>query len=702
MTETIEIRPEFAEAIEREDWSKVEELWLEAIDEPPIPTVELLEVRRLTWKAGRKNLARTLLELLAEALEEGADPTDALAALRELVRLASPKPPSELTERMVKSFSRVRDGSPSLAAVLDKYEIAGARRPTEELEAAECWLDHELGTVVEVSGQGVGRVVDLNLQLENIKVDLGGSRPVSIPFGAARGHLRPLPKGDFRRRKVEAPNELEDFVAADPGAALAEILESLGDPSDVAAIKVALDGLVPPSKWNSWWSKARKNPRVLSSGSGSRLRYSVSTSAESADEALLEELRRASPADRLAIARRLGDRGTETAESAAEVLAGSLAELMSEAPGLAWQTTGVLATLANGEEVARETRIELIRDVEPLILLTGISDRGSRLEALQAIEAGSSDGWPEVWSEWLLHEDAPQLLRVITTKLEDEGHEGLADQALEAIFRNHNSHPAQFVWACETMTGDDCPAAVRDRMTPSLLEKIPDAITRKEFSPYRSRAKGLLDGGKAAIRVMMESASAQQAARFSQRIARLDTVEPQRQSLIEQAAQHKGRDTAPVEKPILAATRSAVDAKREELRILLEVDIPKTLKGINAAAAEGDLRENFEYHMLRDRQELQSARAAKLQEELAVVRILEPGTADTSSVNIGTVIHLEAADGKALEPLTILGAWDADLDRRIFANGSDLAQSLLGKSPGDSAEIDDSTATITRIETWKG
>ena len=59
---------------------------------------------------------------------------------------------------------------------------------------------------------------------------------------------------------------------------------------------------------------------------------------------------------------------------------------------------------------------------------------------------------------------------------------------------------------------------------------------------------------------------------------------------------------------------------RAELKELLEIEIPKTLKGINAAAAEGDLRENFEYHMIPDRQEQQSARAAKLQRELAVRR----------------------------------------------------------------------------------
>ncbi len=702
MAETPEIRPEFAEALAAENWNRIEELWLEALDTQPIPTEELFEVRRLIWKADRKNLARTLLELLAEALEGNAEPGDALTALRELVRLASPKPPTELTQRLVAAFSRHREGSPSLQPVLARYPMVSARRPLEELEAAECWLDHDLGTIVEVSGKGVGRVVDLNLQLENIKVDLGGSRPVSIPFGAARRHLRPLPEGDFRRRKIENPNELAQFVERDPGAALAEVLESLAAPSDVGAIKTALDGLLAASQWTSWWSKAKKNPRVLSSGSGSRLRYTVSRSAESADEALLEELRTAPPADRPTIAKRLADRGAETAAAAAEVLAASLPSLSSEMPGLAWQTAGVLASLPGGSEAAAATRQRLISNTEPLALLSGITDRGSRSEALAAIAASDPNGWPEVWAEWLLHEDTPQLLSEIAMRLEAEGHSGAVDQSLEAVFRNHNSHPAQFVWACEAMSEEGCPQAVLERMTPSLLEKLPDAITRKEFSALRGRAKGLLDGGKVAIRLLMESATAQQAARFSQRVSRLDSVEPQRQRLVEQAAQHQHREPTAQGPPVLAASRAAVDAKREELRNLLEVEIPKTLKGINAAAAEGDLRENFEYHMLRDRQELQSARAAKLQEELAVVRILEPGAADTSSANIGTIIHIEGDNGAALEPITILGAWDADLERRVFANGSELAQRVLGKSVGDTVEIDDVEATITRIEAWNG
>jgi transcription elongation factor GreA len=697
-----EIRAAFAEAIETGDWDRVEELWLEALDESPTPTAELFEVRRLIWKAGRKNLARTLLELLADSLEASGTTDETLSALRELTRLADGKPAPELIERLSASFTATRAGCPSLDAVLERHDMGSARRPLEVLETAECWLDHDLGTVVEVVGQGVGRVIDLNLQLENIKVDIGGARPVSVPFGAVRRYLRPLPEGDFRRRKVEDAEGLADFVINQPAEALVQVLESLNEASGVAAIKAALDGVLPPSKWNTWWAKARKHPRILSSGSGSRLRYSVSQSAESADEALLEELRAASPSDRLAAARRLADRGPQTASVAAEILRESLTDLESSAPGIAWQTASVLAGLPGGSEAAASSRERLLDNAEAFALLSGVTDRVARADALEALAEKKSEDWPAIWGEWFLHEESAQILMLIASRLEEKGHHEVIDQALEAVFRNHSSHPAQFIWACEAMTEENCPSSVGIRMTPSLLEKLPDAFIRREFSPYRSRAKNLLDGGKVAIRVLMELASGQQASRFSQRIARIDSVEPQRAQLVEQAAQHHQEAPATHEIPILAASREAVEAKREELRNLLEVEIPKTLKGINAAAAEGDLRENFEYHMLRDRQELQSARAAKLQEELTVVRILEPGAADTSAVNIGTVVHLETTSGESVAPVTILGAWDADLERRIFANGSEIAQRMMGSSVGDEVEIEEGTATITRIEAWSG
>ena len=72
-------------------------------------------------------------------------------------------------------------------------------------------------------------------------------------------------------------------------------------------------------------------------------------------------------------------------------------------------------------------------------------------------------------------------------------------------------------------------------------------------------------------------------------------------------------------------TAEAIERKRQELDHILKVEIPENTKGIALAAAEGDLSENFEYKARRDKQQLLSARAGKLQEELGKARALDPG-----------------------------------------------------------------------------
>ncbi|HOC42468.1 MAG TPA: GreA/GreB family elongation factor [Thermoanaerobaculales bacterium] len=701
MADRPELHEGFPSALEAGDLDRVEELWLEALDSPAIAVDDLLEVRRALWKNGHKALAATLLELLADTLEQRREWEAALTVLREIVRLTE-KPGPELVARLERALTGARAGSPSLKLVLERHPLQGSRRPLDQLEIIERWLAFDRGTTVEVVGQGVGRVVDANLSLENIKVDLGGARrAVSVPFGAAPRFLRRLPPGDFRRRAVEDPERLRLEALEAPGEALVGLLESLAEPADVAAIKAALEGIVDADGWTGWWAKARKHPRLLASGAGSRLRYTVGASAAAAADLLLEELRSAEPRQRLAVARRLAARGAAEAEATAAFLTGTLADLADRDPGLAWETAGALSGIGRGTGEEAAFREGLLAGCPPLRLLLGIQDRGEREAALAAARAADPDHWAELWSDWMLHEQHPAVLDLIARSLDGEGAVDLLDAAVEAVFRNHLEHPAQFVWACEAMVQPGAPEPLRRRATPSLLEKLPDTLTRPEFGPLRGRAKALLDGGGAAVRVILEAASPQQADRLVSRVARISAVEPQRVRVLEQAAaQRRGAPAAESDTPLLVASEEAIEARRLQLKELLEVEIPKTLKGITAAAAEGDLRENFEYHMLRDRQELQSAKAAKLQRELAMVRALKPGSADTSRVNIGTVVQLAGADGAPLPPVTILGPWDADVGRRIFANGSELAQRLLGAHVGDRVEMDGGPATITRIDAW--
>ena len=84
----------------------------------------------------------------------------------------------------------------------------------------------------------------------------------------------------------------------------------------------------------------------------------------------------------------------------------------------------------------------------------------------------------------------------------------LLDASLEVVFRNPVTHAGQFVWACEAMVREGAPEPLTRRMTPSVLERLPDTLTRKEFSPYRSRAKALLDGkGTVAVKAIEGSSN---------------------------------------------------------------------------------------------------------------------------------------------------------------------------------------------------
>ena len=171
-----------------------------------------------------------------------------------------------------------------------------------------------------------------------------------MPYGAISKFVRVLPPGDFRRQVVEDPDGLKLRVHESPGETLVRLLESLDGPADVAAIKVALDGIVAAEQWNSWWAKARKHPRLLTSGSGSRLRYAAGATAEEASETLLDELRAADPRQRLTVARRLAARGPDAAGETMAFLTETLADLETSNPGLAWETAAAISSLPGGAE----------------------------------------------------------------------------------------------------------------------------------------------------------------------------------------------------------------------------------------------------------------------------------------------------------------------------------------------------------------
>ena len=116
------------------------------------------------------------------------------------------------------------------------------------------------------------------------------------------------------------------------------------------------------------------------------------------------------------------------------------------------------------------------------------------------------------------------------------------------------------------------------------------------------------------------------------------------------------------------------------------MEIPENTKGITLAAAEGDLTENFEYKARREKQQLLSARAGKIQEELGKARAIDASTLDTSEVRPGTRVTLESGTGET-KSVTLLGPWDSKPEEGIYSYLSDLGKALLGKTVGEKANV---------------
>jgi len=131
-------------------------------------------------------------------------------------------------------------------------------------------------------------------------------------------------------------------------------------------------------------------------------------------------------------------------------------------------------------------------------------------------------------------------------------------------------------------------------------------------------------------------------------------------------------------------TQEAYDRLSEELAYLTGPWREEIAKRIEAARAEGDLKENGGYHAAKDEQGRQEARIRTLTELLRNAQVGEAPASD-GTVGPGTVVTAVVAGE---ETTFLLGsreiAGDSELD--VYSDKSPLGLAITGLSVGDSTE----------------
>lgn len=135
----------------------------------------------------------------------------------------------------------------------------------------------------------------------------------------------------------------------------------------------------------------------------------------------------------------------------------------------------------------------------------------------------------------------------------------------------------------------------------------------------------------------------------------------------------------------LFVSKWSLQARMEELDDIIKNQQPASKKAIEAARELGDLRENSEYKMAREHDEVLSARRMELERDISMAEPIDFSQVSTDRVNIGSVVTLQDPDGKQ-HVYTILGAWDSDTDKNIFSYKTPIAQAMMEKTVGDTFE----------------
>lgn len=144
-------------------------------------------------------------------------------------------------------------------------------------------------------------------------------------------------------------------------------------------------------------------------------------------------------------------------------------------------------------------------------------------------------------------------------------------------------------------------------------------------------------------------------------------------------------------------TRQGYEKIRAELDVLENEQMPAIEKRIAEARAEGDLKENAEYHGARESQGLLQAKINLLKDKLKRADIVDTSKLPKDEVVFGCTVVVKDLDFGDKEEFTLVGEGDEDYDAGKINIASPLGQGLVGKKVGEKAEVE-VPAGVNRFE----
>ncbi len=589
------------------------------------------------------------------------------------------------------------------------------------------------GTYCVHRAWGLGQIKDFDERAGRLIIDFKDGRqghPMDPVFCVDK--LEILDDGDILVRAQIEPALVAEIVKSRPTDLIADILNRAETKSATALeIETILSRLMGSAKFKKWWTQAKKalvkDPRIAVPAKKTEPFILRDEPIRAEEEVLDEFFETKAPKKKINLASKLIDLSVkhedikEELPSILKELAGSLAETKQLNPGERlygiWVRNDLARFIHSDVETLEPTSASIIADANDLSQLSEQIPASHYSRYLDLIERTAPDQWERVTFDLLKNSSGKLTAECINFLLEHDKEKEIS-ATFERWLVEQNLKAPVLTWILKNRSSRKYSGMLGGLMTPRLLSAIFFAIDYEALQNASTRRIPLADlvsDDQELIGDLLAEATYETAHDLAQTLmlnqgfedlskksllARFIRLFPSIQAIVGGEASSGGSS----EEEELVVSKSSFESRKKEYEELIQVKIPRNKEEIAEARGHGDLRENAEYKMARQEQDILLAHKNELEVAINKARVTDFKDASTEVVSIGSVVELERTSKNEKVTYAILGAWDGDPDKGILSYQTPLAKAILGKPRGNevAVEIDDHEETyiVRNIKRW--
>ncbi len=679
----------------------------------------------------------TLTQMIFENVDVSADPKAALRMAR-VALVAAPKDEG-LRKQVVELYRTVYGADPGFEVVMSASGLEGGRPVRMALKLLDLCLELQPGDTL------ISRMDDRVVEITEIDRENGlftlrsEGRVTTRPAPEVVREYDRIAADDFRVLRQLRPDQLPALIEDDPLAVIIGLIHAHGEMIDADLLKHELVPRYIESKaWSKWWTRARnamkKSPHIIVEGR-SPVIISYTAEARTPEEEAWETFQGQKHAlewlatiegylREKASLREKPDKAL--LERAHNHLVQEIARVQSRHPAEALTCALIIDRLADkGMPATDETRglaAKILHDANrPTFLLQEIPHDALRERGFELFRQARPGDWAPYAAKWLPQTPA-NLMDKIASELIDAGQvepvqafvdEGLSDLAEhpELVYwlwkgpkkkkeLNLPSDDELFKSIVDTASALGRTVAAEDEVIKAFRERTKAALALRDFAKARRCMEQLSEAAAVPLRHQLDRLEGMGDVVRMRLLDLLRDVYPQLWVV-------KRRRIEPWADPeTLWATPEGIERRKAERDDIVNVQMRENAKRIGEAASHGDLSENSEYKFALEERDLLRARLAKVNEELAKARPIEPQEVPEEHVGVGSRVRLRNVDDGSERIMTFLGPFETDTEQGIYSYQAPVAQQLMGQHVGDQVTLTvdglDVTYEVVHVENALG